>query len=218
MKKSFITLFCVIYSLAAVAAGVITCPAYDANYMPAKITLPSEELLSKAKAPLEPLSAEEIQIRLNTPEFHAFSYDFWLNEVSDWAFLKDKSKDKTISSEYVLMGDVSFVGTTAINIEIYSDGTGSMIYEFHDCGKDRIILSRTIALNRSQTKEIERIIEDNNFWKSEINTSQGLDGNTIMVEGVKHNKYNFLYKWSPLPDDAEYRIYYSIKECYNKWK
>ena len=138
--------------------------------------------------------------------------------MTDWGFLKDETKDKIISREYVLIGDVSFVGTTAINIEIYTDGSGMMRYEFHDFNKDRNTMDRTIALNRSQTKEIERIIEDNNFWKSEINTSQGLDGNTIMVEGVKHNKYNFLYKWSPLPDDAEYRIYYSIKECYNKWK
>ncbi len=60
------------------------------------------------------------------------------------------------------------------------------------------------SLTQDQWCEFMNLIEKANFWNMEaIQSNGGLDGSHWILEGVKHNHYHAVYKWSP--ENGEFR-------------
>lgn len=105
----------------------------------------------------------------------------------------------------------AFWGAETVRIEIKDDGSADIYYKVgsgevneYDGG---LLTSEKAEMDINETNEFLDLIKGSGYWglPKEIDR-MGLDGYTIVVEGVKDGKYHIVNRWVPTEDDPVYDL------------
>lgn len=103
---------------------------------------------------------------------------------------------------YRLLFLPAFEGPTAVRLTIKSDDTGTLDVKITSAPREnepaRLIESKTIQASQRQVADFLQLLVKANFWHLPVRDERrGLDGVTIIIEGVKDGKYQVVKRWSP---------------------
>jgi hypothetical protein len=96
----------------------------------------------------------------------------------------------------------AFEKTTAVRLTIKSDDTGTLdVKIMNRPGENepaRLIESKTIQASQQQVADFLQLLDKANFWNLPVRDGRfGIDGATVIIEGVKEGKYQVVQRWSP---------------------
>ena len=91
---------------------------------------------------------------------------------------------------------------TAVRLTIKSDNTGTLdVNIMNGPGENkpaRLIESKTIQAYQQQVADFLHLLDKANFWRLPVRDERrGIDGVTVIIEGVKDGKYQVVKRWSP---------------------
>jgi hypothetical protein len=90
----------------------------------------------------------------------------------------------------------------AVRLTIKSDNTGTLdVKIMSGPGENkpaRLIESKTIQASQQQAADFLHLLDKANFWHLPVRDGRlGIDGATVIIEGVKDGKYQVVKRWSP---------------------
>lgn len=160
----------------------------------------------------------------NAGQLEEYGEQRYDNIVARMCDKEDIPTKKEVSHEYTIINSKALFGIEYIRIAIFADNTGIAVYKFKDGGdwinEGEIIYNKQTELAENETNKIVEIIEKNDFWNIPSvhpDEEDGLDGNTIYIEGETGEKYNIISMWSPLKKYRIRKIYDSVIRCCNEW-
>jgi len=91
---------------------------------------------------------------------------------------------------------------TAVRLTIMSDDTGTLdVKIMNEPWKNkpaRLDESKTIHASKQQVADFLHLLDKANFWHLPVRDKRkGLDGSTVIIEGVRDGKYQVVNRWSP---------------------
>jgi hypothetical protein len=103
---------------------------------------------------------------------------------------------------YRLLMLPAFDKPTAVRLTIKSDDTGTLdVKIMKEPGENepaRLIESKTIQASQQQVADFLHLLDKANFWHLPVRDERrGLDGATVIIEGVKDGEYQVVKRWSP---------------------
>jgi len=103
---------------------------------------------------------------------------------------------------YRLLWLPAFEKNTAVRLTIMSDDTATLDLKIMDEPREnepaRLIKSKTIQASQQQVTNFLQLLDKANFWCLPVRDERkGIDGGTVIIEGVKDGKYQVVNRWSP---------------------